>query len=98
LNEEGIMKKAMRKLCSPVLGMFESGEGEFDYKPSYRTILIVLGLLCLVIASASLVMTLMTSEPAGIIPILLFLLTGLVCEIVGLLGTDRAVARIWKKS
>lgn len=92
------MKKAMRKLCSPVLGMFESGEGEFDYKPSYRTILIVLGLLCLVIASASLVMTLMTSEPAGIIPILLFLLTGLVCEIVGLLGTDRAVARIWKKS
>lgn len=92
------MKAIMRKLCSPVLGMFESGEGEFDYKPSYRTILIVLGLLCLVIASVSLVMTLMTSEPAGVIPILLFLLTGLVCEIVGLLGTDRAVARIWKKS
>ncbi len=92
------MKAILRKLCSPVLGMFESGEGEFEYKPSYRTILIVLGLLCLVIASASLVMTLMTSEPAGVIPILLFLLTGLVCEIVGLLGTDRAVARIWKKS
>lgn len=92
------MKAILRKLCSPVLGMFESGEGEFDYKPSYRTILIVLGLLCLVIASVSLVMTLMTSEPAGVIPILLFLLTGLVCEIVGLLGTDRAVARIWKKS
>ena len=92
------MKAVLRKLCSPVLGMFESGEGEFDYKPSYRTILIVLGLLCLVIASASLAVTLMTSEPAGIIPILLFLLTGLVCEIVGLLGSDRAVARIWKKS
>tara|TARA_R110001606_G_scaffold387817_1_gene552768 strand:+ start:1152 stop:1430 length:279 start_codon:yes stop_codon:yes gene_type:complete len=92
------MKAILRKLCSPVLGMFESGEGKFEYKPSYRTILIVLGLLCLVISSASLVMTLMTSEPAGVIPILLFLLTGLVCEIVGLLGTDRAVARIWKKS
>lgn len=92
------MKAVLRKLCSPVLGMFESGEGEFEYKPSYRTILIVLGLLCMVIASASLAVTLMTSEPAGVIPILLFLLTGLVCEIVGLLGSDRAVARIWKKS
>ena len=92
------MKAVLRKLCSPVLGIFESGEGEFDYKSSHRTILIVLGLLCLVIASISLAMTLMTSEPAGVIPILVFLLTGLVCEIVGLLGTDRAVARIWKRN
>lgn len=78
--------------------MFESGEGEYDYKPSHRTILIVLGGLCLVIASASLAVTLVTRELAGVIPILLFLLTGLICEIVGLLGTDRAVARIWKRN
>jgi hypothetical protein len=92
------MKEAMRKLCSPLLGMFESGEGEYDYRPSHRTILIVLGLLCFVIASISLTVTMMTGEFAGIIPIMLFLLTGLVCEIVGLLGNDRAVARIWKRS
>ncbi|WP_421850412.1 hypothetical protein [Marinomonas sp.] len=92
------MKAVLRKLCSPVLRIFESGEGEFDYKSSHRTILIVLGLLCLVIASISLAMTLMTREPAGVIPIMVFLLTGLVCEIVGLLGTDRAVARIWKRN
>lgn len=97
-NEEGIMKKAMRKLCSPVLGVFESGEGEFDYKPSHRTILIVLGLLCFLLASVSLVMTLMTGEAAGIIPIMVFFLIGLVCEIVGLLGSDRAVSKIWKRS
>ncbi|RNF75664.1 hypothetical protein EBI01_02190 [Marinomonas rhizomae] len=92
------MKKAMRKLCSPVLGVFESGEGEFDYKPSHRTILIVLGLLCFLLASVSLVMTLMTGEAAGIIPIMVFFLIGLVCEIVGLLGSDRAVSKIWKRS
>lgn len=92
------MKETMRKLCSPLLGMFESGEGEYDYRPSHRTILIVLGLLCFVIASISLTVTMMTGEFAGIIPIMLFLLTGLVCEIVGLLGNDRAVARIWKRS
>jgi hypothetical protein len=40
----------------------------------------------------------MTGEFAGIIPIMLFLLTGLVCGVVGLLGNDRAVARIWKRS
>ncbi|BDX02358.1 MAG: hypothetical protein ACPGRG_05845 [Marinomonas sp.] len=92
------MKETMRKLCAPVLSMFESGDGEYEYKQSHRTILIVLGLLCLVIGSASVAVTLVTGEPAGVIPILLFMLTGLVCEIVGLLGSDRAVARIWKRS
>lgn len=91
------MKAVMRKLCSPLLKMFESGEDKYDYRPSHRTILIVLGLLCLVIASISLTVTMMTGEFAGIIPIMLFLLTGLVCEIVGLLGNDRAVARIWNR-
>jgi hypothetical protein len=92
------MKETMRKLCSPLLGMFESGDGEFEYKKSYRTILLVLGVLCLVISSISLTVTIMTGEFAGIIPIMLFLLTGLVCGVVGLLGNDRAVARIWKRS
>lgn len=92
------MKAVMRKLCSPLLKLFESGEGEYDYRPSHRKILIVLGLLCFVIASVSLTVTMITNEFAGIIPIMVFLLTGLVCEIVALLGNDRAVARIWKRS
>lgn len=36
------------------------------------------------------------SEGGGIIPTVVFLGVGLVCEIVGLLGSDRAVAKIWK--
>ncbi|WP_414680263.1 hypothetical protein [Marinomonas sp. 2405UD66-6] len=91
------MRSVMRKLCAPILNMFESGEGEYDYKKSHRTILLVLGLLCFVIATVSLVFTLKTGEFAGIIPIAVFGITGIVCEIVGLLGSDQAVARIWKR-
>lgn len=96
-KEEKFMKETIRKLCSPMLVLFDSSEGEYDYKPSHRTILIVLGLLCFLIASISLVVTVMTGELAGIIPIALFGITGVVCEIVGWLGSDRAVARIWKR-
>ncbi|MBJ7539316.1 hypothetical protein [Marinomonas transparens] len=91
------MKAFLRKLCSPVLNVFESDEDEYAYRPSHRKILIVLGVLCLVVASVSLFSAIKMAEPAGIIPILVFFLTGLVCEIVGLLGSDRAVARIWKR-
>lgn len=91
------MKKIMKKLCSPVLNMFETGAGKYDYRKSHRTILLVLGGLCFVIALVSLVFTLKTGEFAGIIPIALFFVTGVVCEIVGLLGSDQAVARIWKR-
>lgn len=92
------MKETLRKLCAPLLAMFETGDGEYEYKKSHRTVLVVLGLLCLVIATVSLIVTMKTGELAGIIPIMLFLLTGLVCEVVGFLGSDRAVARIWKRN
>jgi len=87
----------MRKLCSPILSMFEAGEGQYDYRKSHRTILLVFGGLCFVITLVSLFFTLKTGEFAGVIPIILFSVTGLVCVIVGLLGNDRAVARIWKR-
>ena len=91
------MKNIVRKLCSPILNMFESDEDEYDYRKSHRTILLVLGGLCFIIASVSFFFTLKTGEFAGIIPISVFFITGLVCEIVGLLGSDKAVARIWKR-
>ncbi|MCB5162213.1 hypothetical protein [Marinomonas algarum] len=91
------MKERLQKLCAPILGLFESHQGDYDYKPSHRLILIVLGLLCFLIAAISLAVTMMTGEMAGIVPIALFGITGVVCEIVGLLGSDRAVARIWKR-
>lgn len=90
------MKEVLRKLCSPVLNMFETGEGQYDYKPSHRTILLVLGCLCFVIALVSLLFAIKAEELAGGIPVAVFSITGLVCHIVGFLGTDQAVAKIWK--
>lgn len=91
------MKAVLRKLCSPILGLFESGNEAYVYKPSHRKVLVILGMLCLIISLVSLVFTIKTSEPGGVLPILVFFMTGLVCEIVSLLGSERAVARIWSR-
>ncbi|BFM51386.1 hypothetical protein [Marinomonas sp. THO17] len=91
------MKALLKQICTPILKPFENGTGEFDYKPSHRKVLLFLGILCLVIAAISVYVALLTGQVAGIIPVILFGVTGLVCEVVGLLGSDRAVARIWKR-
>lgn len=90
------MRNLLRKLCSPVLNYFETGEGQYVYKHSHRTILKVLGLLILILAIASLYFSIITSQAGGIIPIVIFFTVGTTCEIVGFLGSDRAVANIWK--
>ena len=90
------MKNSLRKIFSPLLRYFESGDGEFTYKQSHRKILIAVGFLFLAVSLFALYISIKTSQLGGIFPILIFLLAGLVCEIVGFLGSDRAVAKIWK--
>jgi hypothetical protein len=90
------MKNSLRRIFAPVLKHFESGEGEYSYKASHRKILIAVGFLFLLISLISLVALIKVSEPGGILPFMIFLLAGILCEIVGFLGSDHAVARIWK--
>ncbi|WP_243711893.1 MULTISPECIES: hypothetical protein [Marinomonas] len=90
------MKESLRKGFSFVLAPFEKGEEEYVYKPSHRKILIVIGLLFCALSIASLSLSVKFSEVGGVIPIVVFLAVGLVCDIVGFLGTERAVATIWK--
>ena len=90
------MKKTLQKLFSPLLNRFEPQEGtEFVYKPSHRKILIVVGLLFFVLSSVSLAASIIISEPGALFPTLLFGLLGLVCFVVGFLGSDGAVAKLW---
>ncbi len=89
------MKTAFRKLFSPILNYFESGEGEFVYRKSHRTILIVVGILFLMLSTISIVAALAAAQFAAFIPIIVFFFAGLVCLVVGSLGNDRAVATIW---
>ena len=89
------MKAFLRKLFAPVLRLFETGETGFVYKSSHRTILIAVGALFLLLAAVSLFAALATGQAGAWLPCLIFCCAGLVCEIVGWLGSDQAVAKIW---
>jgi len=90
------MKVMLRKIASPILNYFESGDEAFVYQKSHRKILIAVGVLFFFLSSVSLFVTIETGQYGGMIPILVFLSAGVVCGIIGFLGTDKAVARIWK--
>ena len=88
------MKQYLRVVFSPVLRIFESGTDEFSYKPSHRIILIIMG--GLFSALATLVFSFAQGQDIGyLLPVLIFGGVGIVSLIVGLLGNDRAVAKIW---
>ncbi|MGM0633367.1 MAG: hypothetical protein ACQETO_09355 [Pseudomonadota bacterium] len=89
------MNNAIRKLVSPILDFFESGDEEYLYRKSHRLILRVVGGLFLFLALVSALTGLVASLPGAIIPVLVFLAVGVVSTVVGTLGNDRAVARIW---
>ncbi len=90
-----MLRQGARKLFFPILNYFESGEGEFRYRKSHRTILIVVGLLFLILSTISIVAAWVAAQFAAFIPIIVFLIAALVCLVVGVLGNDRAVATIW---
>lgn len=88
------MKKFLRTLFSPILNPLEAGEAPYAYKPSHRTVLLVMSLLFSVLAVLVLIFN--TEGDIGyLFPAVVFGLLALVGLIVGLLGSDRAVAKIW---
>ncbi|MEZ5572223.1 MAG: hypothetical protein R3E64_09375 [Halioglobus sp.] len=89
------MKQTLRTLFAPLLNLFEGGEDPFVYKKSHRTILIVVSGLFLVLATAVVVVGVMAGKMAAVFPGFIFFLVALTCLVVGSLGTDRAVAKIW---
>ena len=88
------MKPLLRRLFSPILNLFESGSEPYSYKPSHRTILIVIGVLFSALA-ALLCWLVQGMEPSYLLPVMVFGGVGFVSLLVGLIGEDRAVARIW---
>ena len=89
------MKLTFRKMFSLILNYFESSEGEFKYRKSHRTILVVVGGLFLVLSSISALAAVSESQFGTFIPIVVFFTVGFVCIVVGSLGNERAVATIW---
>ena len=89
------MKAFLKKLFSPVLNPFEQGEEEFLYKSSHRVILLIVGGLFLVLSAGGLAAGILFNQLGAALPILIFFAVGACCIIVGSLGSDRAVAKIW---
>ena len=88
------MKNQLRKLFLPILKLFESGTGSFEYRPSHRIALIVMGSLFTGLAILVFFFA-QGADPAYMIPVLVFGLVGLMSLVIGVLGEDRAVAKIW---
>ncbi len=92
------MKSLLRRIFKPLLAPLERGDSDPDYhyvyKPSHRIILLVISILFLFLASLSLFLA-----PAGewdyMIPVVVFGGAGLFCILVGCIGKDIAVAKLW---
>ena len=89
------MKQALRALFGFILRPFEAGDEPYQYKPLNRKILVVVGVLFSVLWIATAFVYANSGSYDFLLPVGIFFIASLVCLVVGLLGTDRAVARIW---
>lgn len=88
------MKTVLRTLFAPLLNLFESGDEPYNYKPSHRTILVVIGFLFSGLAGIVFSMV-KDMDPSYLLPVIVFGGVGFISLLVGTLGNDRAVAKIW---
>lgn len=89
------MKQVLRKLCSPILNIFEKGPEPEIYKSLNRKILIIIGIMFSGLATAVLLSSSKSDDYGYLIPCVVFYCLALVCLIIGLLGDKRAVMNIW---
>jgi hypothetical protein len=89
------MKDPLRQLCRPLLRHFEEGSEPYQYKPLNRKILLILGSLFVTLAALVVLIAPAGSGLGMVFPVLVFGGGGVLCLIVGGLGNDRAVAKIW---
>ncbi len=87
------MRHLLRTLAKPLLHPLEA-EGEFVYRRSHRVILLVMSSLFLLLAGV----TVWLMPPGGwdyLLPVIVFGGAGMMGLIVGTVGKDIAVARLW---
>lgn len=89
------MKKLLRTLFRPILAPLEAGDKPYHYKPLSRKILLFFGAVFTFLGLLAAWLIPADADPGYYFPVIVFTLAGLYGLIVGALGTDRAVARIW---
>lgn len=90
------MKNLLRTLLSPILNPLENAEGDYEYSASHRTILKVMGVLFLGVASIGGYFALQIQEIAGLLPVVLFGGIGLISLGIAFVGSDKAVSKLWR--
>lgn len=91
------MKELMIKICWPILKFFETGEQVANYKRSHRIVLIIIGVLFIALSMGSASISYMINEVGALIPFVVFFSVGGVALVVGLLGSNNAVSKIWSR-
>ena len=89
------MKKRLEAIVAPLLKGLEGDTEAYRYQPMHRKILIVVGALFVTLTLVSAYFSLAYGLPAGLLSTAVFLGAAGLCLLVGLLGSDRAVAGLW---
>ncbi|KJS04653.1 MAG: hypothetical protein VR73_14165 [Gammaproteobacteria bacterium BRH_c0] len=89
------MKTMLRALFRPILQPFEKGSEPYAYKPLNRKLLIVMGVLFSGLALAVFFVARGGEGLGFLLPVIVFGVVGTVCFVVGGLGNERAVSKIW---
>jgi len=90
------MKSLITKLLSPLLTRLENSDGNYAYSPSHRKILAVMGILFLGITGVTLYFSLQINQVGAALPVALFGSIGILCLLVAWVGSDKAVAKLWR--
>jgi len=92
------MKEILVKIASPILNRLEVEEdgSEYYYSPAHRKILVVMGILFIGVAGVGFYFGMQLDQLAALFPVVLFASIALLCFIVAGLGSDRAVAKLWR--
>ncbi|MBE1299175.1 MAG: hypothetical protein GJ680_04630 [Alteromonadaceae bacterium] len=89
------MKSILIKLFSPILNQFETQDVAPNYKSSHRIALNVVGSLFLVLSIGAGYAARFGDDLGFFIPVVVFFCLGLVALVVGTLGSNGAVWKIW---
>lgn len=89
------MKSLLRKIFSPILNIFENSEGPYVYKSMSRKILIAMGIMFAGIATLVILYIVKNEAYGYFLPAAVFSTVATVSLVVGFLGNERAIAKIW---
>jgi len=89
------MKALFRKIFSFILVPFESGTEPYEYKPLNRKILLFISFMFFGLAMLVLYITPEGSSLDYALPVVVFSIIAILGLVIGLLGNERAIAKIW---